>query len=148
MNDFALRWHRLSTFSHRILGAHNEREHTKGFTLLEVLVSLAVVSIFLGSTINLISTGFQNYEFARAQLQTEQVASAILYEYVITDALIGTSGVYKDKWVWEIDSQSYTPKISWSFESFPISKFKELTVNVQIKDRSDVTASKSLIFAD
>lgn len=82
------------------------RKKRRGFTLLEVVVALALLGMVLGSAYTISVNGFRQQDSALRDLERAVVARALLDEYSVTWPQMSTEGVYRGRWVWAITESS------------------------------------------
>lgn len=103
------------------------RGKTRGFSLLEAVLSFAVLGIVLGATYTLSTRSMRHQINAQKDYEQTIMARALLDEYVLTYPAMPNSGVYKNVWQWRIVESPYRPSVPTSQDVF----FEYVTVTAR-----------------
>ncbi|MGR8932962.1 MAG: type IV pilus modification PilV family protein [Gammaproteobacteria bacterium] len=99
----------------------------QGFSLLEILVAFAILSLFLGVLLNIFSGGVRGADvtgqYARAVQVAESVLASVGHDVALeTNALSGvTDGIYR----WTLIIEPFTPpEADWQAEKSPLQAYQ------------------------
>ncbi len=84
----------------------NRRSLVAGFTLLEAIMSLALVGVILGTIYNLSIRSLRVQVEAQQEHELAQMAKAVLDEYLLTYPRMASTGTYKNTWRWQIEERA------------------------------------------
>lgn len=110
--------------------------HTRGFSLLEVLVAFSVLALSLGILMRIFSVSLRNAEVVHGQGQAVALAQSLLTEAGIVTPLIAgeKSGTVGDQYHWKVRMRPFADALT-----HPVAELKaqagldlwEVTVEVQ-----------------
>ena len=115
-----------------------QRTQSRGFTLLEAMVAMALLGIVL-TTVYSVSANFTRRQAdARNEYELTMMARALLDEYRITYPEMATSGVYKGTWEWWISEQPQAVLEPTPYDSH----FQFVKISVKIKRKQSTQPTK------
>lgn len=99
------------------------REGQDGFTLLETLIAFAIGTLVIGTGFVVVGQALSRQVQLEARLNLSQFARATLTEYVVTYPAMPTSGIYAERWEWQI-TESLLPTPDLSVIGLPMQYFE------------------------
>jgi len=110
--------------------------YEKGFTLIEVIIALAVISISMAAVINGVGKNVTNADYLRERTLAHWVASNKIVEIQLSDSVLdtrekkGESELAGRNWEWSVN-----------ISNTDIGVIKRVTVEVRREDEEQVLAS-------
>lgn len=109
------------------------RANQKGFTLVEVLVALAIGALVITATMNSLTQGLERTRNSEKILAARQLAQSRLAEWSKTGDSTLAEGVRGD-YRWRIEARPYQPTSADGVSSSLAGKLSEITVTVEWED--------------
>lgn len=109
------------------------RDNQKGFTLVEVLVALAIGALVITATMNSLTQGLERTRNSEKVLAARQLAQSRLAEWSKTAETRDAKGVRGD-YRWRIEARPYQPASADGASSSLSGKLSEITVTVEWED--------------
>lgn len=119
------------------------RSKTSGFSLLEALIAMSLLSFVLGITYTVALRSIQQQNSARVNYELLAMARAVLDEYVATYPTTPMSGSYKGTWVWRITETKIDPVLESEFNRFY--QFVDIEIEVSRDGLNETSQSLSQV---
>lgn len=121
------------------------RSKTSGFSLLEVLVSLLLCSLILGTLFAIIPNQAVQTRNRLDRLIATEFAYSLLEEYRVTFPLMSAEGNHPTGWSWEITEREFRPETPELLDDLIL--YVEVIARVWQTDRPDMETTLTTLVA-
>ncbi len=127
----------------KLLYNADHRCETRGFTLLETILALALMGVVLSGVYALSARSTAQASQAKQSFLANEFARSLMDEYLLANSTLPETGTYKDTWNWKISERE-----TLGIEETPVDgEFSFIEVSIEVSEHNNANFNAVVLTA-